>query len=179
VQVDALERHYELLVRWNRVLNLTAIRNMEEAVIRHYCECLFFATLLPAGQRVLDYGSGAGFPGIPIAVLCPDRRVTLVESHQRKAVFLQEATRDMSNVEVLPRRGEDIAGNWDLVVARAVSPEEVVKQAPRLARRVGLLVSGAGSPPAAASQAAWSQPIPIPWSDDRWALFATFHVEHP
>ena len=170
-QSAALERHYELLVRWNRVLNLTAIRNMEEAVVRHYCECLFFASLLPKSARILDFGSGAGFPGIPIAVLRPECHVTLVESHQRKAVFLKEATRGMAKIDVLAQRVEDLTGSWDVVVSRAVDPVEVLKQIPRLAPHSGLLVSGAGSQPAAASQAALCERVKLPWGDDRWAMF--------
>jgi len=174
-QVGALERHYELLVRWNRVLNLTAIRDTDEAVVRHYCECLFFASLLPRSGRILDFGSGAGFPGIPIAIARPACHVSLVESQRRKSVFLREATRGMDNVDVLAQRVEDLAGSWDFIVSRAVDPLEVLKQIPRLAPRIGLLVSGAGSQ--AASQAAWEPPVRIPWGRDRWALFGTFHVE--
>ena len=76
-QVAALEQHYGLLTRWNKVLNLTAVRSVEEAVERHYCESVFAAIHLPAGPiSVADVGSGAGFPGIPIAILRPDCLVT-------------------------------------------------------------------------------------------------------
>ncbi len=93
-QIAALEAHYELLVRWNKTVNLTTITSLEEAVERHYCESLFLGAHLPAGNlRVVDVGSGAGFPGFPVAILRPECSVTLVESHQRKAVFLREASR--------------------------------------------------------------------------------------
>jgi 16S rRNA (guanine527-N7)-methyltransferase len=170
-QISALDRHYQLLVKWNRVLNLTSIRNTEEAVIRHYCECLFFALLLPEVGRVLDLGSGAGFPGVPIATLRPQMQITLLESHQRKAVFLKEATRDLANVDVLAKRAEDIPGTWDLVVSRAVDPQEVLREAPRLSSRVGMLVSGADS-------LLFNERTKLPWGDDRWAAFRMFHVEH-
>ena len=178
-QVIALERHYDTLVRWNRVLNLTSIRNAEEAVVRHYCECLFFASLLPEGGRVLDFGSGAGFPGIPIAVLSPDRAVSLLESHKRKAVFLREATRELGNVEVLAERAEEVSGAWDVLVSRAVSPSEVLVQVPRLASRVGMLVGDdflreRGRFP----EVQWEEPGNLPWGNGRWAVFGTFHVEH-
>jgi len=176
-QVGALERHYDLLVRWNRVLNLTAIRTMEEAVVRHYCECLYFAALLPTGPRVLDYGSGAGFPGIPIAIVKPEFRVALAESHQRKAVFLREATRGMSNISVLPQRAEDLTESFDLVVSRAVDPAQVLGQIPRLAPCAGFLAGGSSLQPAEASQAAWSERVKLPWGDDRWAVFGRFHVQ--
>ena len=170
-QISALDRHYQLLVKWNRVLNLTSIRNTEEAVIRHYCECLFFASLLPDSGRVLDLGSGAGFPGVPVAILHPEMRVTLLESHQRKAVFLKEATRDLKNVDVVPKRAEDTSSTWDLVVSRAVDPQEVLRQAPRLASRIGMLVGGADS-------LLFEKRTKLPWGDDRWAAFTMFHVEH-
>ena len=69
-QIAELERHYDLMVRWNRTLNLTAVRDMVQAVERHYCESLFLAARLPQGNlKMADIGSGAGFPGFPIAVL--------------------------------------------------------------------------------------------------------------
>jgi 16S rRNA (guanine527-N7)-methyltransferase len=168
-QIGGLDRHYQLLVKWNRVLNLTSIRDTEEAVVRHYCECLFFASLLPEEGRVLDLGSGAGFPGVPVAILRPEMRVTLLESHQRKAVFLKEATRDLENVEVVPKRAEDISSTWDLVVSRAVDPKEVLRQGPRLAPRVGMLVGGADS-------LLFDGRTKLPWGDDRWAAFTAFQA---
>ena len=178
-QVAALERHYDILVRWNRVLNLTSIRNAEEAVVRHYCECLFFASLLPETGRVLDFGSGAGFPGIPIAVFHPECMVSLLESHKRKAVFLREATREFGNVEVLAQRAEDLSGVWDLLVSRAVSPASVLEQVPRLAPRVGMLVGEdflreGGEFPGVQ----WETPVKLLWGEGRWAVFGMFHVEH-
>jgi 16S rRNA (guanine527-N7)-methyltransferase len=170
-QIGGLDRHYRLLVKWNRVLNLTSIRDTEEAVVRHYCECLFFASLLPEEGRVLDLGSGAGFPGVPVAILRPEMRVTLLESHQRKAVFLKEATRDLENVEVVPKRAEDISSTWDLVVSRAVDPKEVLRQGPRLAPRVGMLVGGADS-------LLFDGRTKLPWGDDRWAAFTAFQAAH-
>src|SRR5437868_3656406 len=93
-KLAALEVHYNLLLRWNTVLNLTGITDLDTAVERHYCESIFLAAHLPAGPlRLADIGSGAGFPGLPIAVLRPDCMVTLIESHQRKSVFLREASR--------------------------------------------------------------------------------------
>src|SRR5579862_6905635 len=84
-QIDALETHYELLTHWNARLNLTRIESVEDAVQLHYCESLYVGTRLPAGPlRIADIGSGAGLPGLPIAILRPECTVTLVESHQRK-----------------------------------------------------------------------------------------------
>jgi 16S rRNA (guanine527-N7)-methyltransferase len=178
-QLSALERHYDMLVRWNRVLNLTSIRNVEEAVVRHYCECLYLASLLPGAGRVLDLGSGAGFPGIPIAVLHPGCTVSLLESHQRKAVFLREASRESRNVEVLAQRAEDVSGGWDILVSRAVRPTEVLAQVPRLAPRVGMLVGDDFLREGGQfRRMEWEEPTKLPWGDGRWAVFGMFHVEH-
>src|ERR1041384_4020535 len=108
-QLDQLEAHYRLLIRWNPRLNLTRITSVEEAARLHYCESLFAGYLLPRGSlRIADVGSGAGFPGIPIAILRPECSVTLVESHQRKSVFLREASRNLKNVSVITVRAENL-----------------------------------------------------------------------
>src|SRR6266849_6476088 len=108
-QIAQLHEHYELLQRWNQKINLTSIPSGPEAVVRHYCESLFFAANLPvtAKARIADLGSGAGFPGVPIAILRPEWVVALIESHKRKAVFLREATRGLGNAVVLANRAED------------------------------------------------------------------------
>ena len=140
-QIERLEGHFLLLSHWNQRINLTSIRDLDTAVLRHYCESLFFASRLPKSfVSIADIGSGAGFPGIPIAVLRPDCRVTLIESVQKKAVFLREATRGWENVRVIARRAEDVEERFDLIVARAVSPKEIVRLVPRLAPAVGLLI---------------------------------------
>src|ERR1700730_14203736 len=96
-QLDRLERHYRLLTLWNKRINLTRINSLEDVVRFHYCESLFLAKELPVGAlSIVDVGSGAGFPGIPVAILRPECRVHLLESHQRKAVFLREASRELS-----------------------------------------------------------------------------------
>ncbi|HEY1204313.1 MAG: 16S rRNA (guanine(527)-N(7))-methyltransferase RsmG [Bryobacteraceae bacterium] len=137
--LSELLRHYELLLRWNKHLNLTSIAGLEETVLRHYCESLFVGIQLPEARvSVLDVGSGAGFPGIPMAVLRPDCRFTLAESHQRKAVFLREATRHFSNVRIAGCRAVDVEGAFDWVVSRAVKWPAVLKTALRLCRREGV-----------------------------------------
>lgn len=139
LQLNQLERHYELLARWNQRLNLTRIRDELEAVQLHYCESLFLANYLPPGsQQIVDIGSGGGFPGLPIAIFRPDCEVTLVEAHQRKAVFLKEASRELPNVHVRSSRAEDLDGTFDWLVARAVAPSDILKL--ELAPNIGLLV---------------------------------------
>jgi 16S rRNA (guanine527-N7)-methyltransferase len=167
-QIGLLEAHYNLLVQWNTRLNLTRIDSIEEAVRLHYCESLFVGTRLPAGPlRMVDVGSGAGFPGMPISILRPECTVTLVESHQRKAVFLREASRNLKNVTVVTDRAENLGPEYDWLVSRAVSPDEVLKL--KLASNLALLVGSEAVP-------SFDRREPIPWGAGR---FLTFHVKHP
>ncbi|HEX6893862.1 MAG TPA: 16S rRNA (guanine(527)-N(7))-methyltransferase RsmG [Bryobacteraceae bacterium] len=179
-QISALYAHYELLDRWNQKLSLTSLTPGPELVVRHYCESLFLAAQLSAQVQahIADIGSGAGFPGVPIAILRPDWNVSLVESNQRKAVFLREATRGLSNVSVVAQRAEELNQGFDWLVARAVDPMEVVKNVPRLASRVGLLIGeSALDGLKSASSIAWAKPIRLPWGDRRICVLGEFHVE--
>ena len=166
-QEAALEAHLELLMRWNQKLNLTSIRNREEAIERHYCESLFLGSRLPAGAlRIADVGSGAGFPGFPVAVLRPECAVTLIESHQRKSVFLREASRTLANVRVLAKRAEDVDESFDWVISRAVSYADLAPFLKRLAPNADLL-SGAEIPPDVLGFE-WDGPVALPWGNQRW-----------
>ncbi|MGQ9633015.1 MAG: 16S rRNA (guanine(527)-N(7))-methyltransferase RsmG [Bryobacteraceae bacterium] len=140
-QILKLEEHWDILQRWNPKLNLTAITRMEVAVTRHYAESLFLAARLPAGSlRIADIGSGAGFPGVPIAVARPECTVTLVESAQKKATFLREATRGLHNAQVFCARAEKLESDYDWLVSRAVRPRDVLNTASRLGSGAALLV---------------------------------------
>ncbi len=102
--------YFTVLLRWNAQLNLTAIREPEQIIQRHFVECAFAAQHLPRDvATLLDYGSGAGLPGIPIAICRPEIRVTLAESQGKKASFLREAARSVGvSTEVYDRRVETI-----------------------------------------------------------------------
>ena len=180
-QIHRLWQHYEILLRWNAKINLTSIPPGEEMVIRHYCESLFFGAHIPSDPgpvSVADLGSGAGFPGAPMAILRPTWRVTLLESNQRKAVFLRESTRGLPNISVLARRAESASTTFDWLVARGVDPKEVLKNIPRLAPRIGLML---GEDDFFAirnlSGIAWSEPVRLPWGDLRVCVYGRFHVE--
>jgi 16S rRNA (guanine527-N7)-methyltransferase len=127
-QLALLEEHYQLLLRWNQKMNLTRIASLQDAVHFHYCESLYLAMRLPDGPlRIVDVGSGAGFPGVPVAIYRPDCAIDLVESNQRKAVFLDEAARKLTNVRVLARRAETVTDSYDWTISRAVRPQDVLK----------------------------------------------------
>jgi 16S rRNA (guanine(527)-N(7))-methyltransferase RsmG len=172
-QLTRLYEHYALLDRWNKKMSLTSVEPGEETVIRHYCESLFFAAHLPdSATSIADIGSGAGFPGVPIAILKPDWKVSLVESNQRKSVFLREATRSLTNVSVLAERAEELSSVFSCLVSRAVNPKEVLALVPRLAPRVGLMLSEDDFLNLQSiKHVAWSEPIRLPWGDRRICAF--------
>lgn len=165
-QVESLNAHYQLLLHWNRKLNLTSVSGLAETVERHYCEAVFLGVHLPPGVlQIADIGSGPGFPGFPVAVLRPDCVVTLIESHQRKAVFLREASRKVPNVRVLSKRAEDVAGPYDWAISRAVSYGDLEGNLKRLAENVALL-TGAEDPPESLGFR-WDPAVPLPWGQQR------------
>lgn len=166
-QIEQLQQHYELLTRWNKVLNLSSIRTDTEAVERHYCESVFAACRLPNEVlSIADVGSGAGFPGVPIAVVRPLCNVTLIEAHQRKAVFLREATRDFKNVRVLAKRAEQVSERFDWVVSRAVKCSDIVWALKKLGRHVELLTSELRRSDLPGFE--WQEPVRLPWGRQRY-----------
>jgi 16S rRNA (guanine(527)-N(7))-methyltransferase RsmG len=176
-QIDQLYRHYELLLRWNQRMNLTTVKPGPEMVLRHYCESLFFAAHLPAQKSdisVLDLGSGAGFPGVPMAVLKPLWQVQLVESNQRKAVFLRESTRHLPNISVEGERIETIRDPVNWLVSRALDTRFVLQTAIRLSSNIGLMVSDDDfSSLSDDFGIAWAEPIRLPWGDRRLCVYGS------
>ena len=170
-QIAALEAHYDLLCRWNKVLNLTRIERLEDAVERHYCESLFVASHLPDSASIVDIGSGAGFPGFVVAVAKPSCSVTLVESHQRKAVFLREASRKFPNLKVQSVRAEALTSGFDWMISRAVSYQDLGAVIPKIAPRLALL-SGSEEPPAAWPYT-WTV-FPLPNANHRFLRIGEF-----
>jgi 16S rRNA (guanine527-N7)-methyltransferase len=166
-QIEVLEAHYNLMVRWNKTLNLTKITDPSEAIERHYLESLFLGLHLPGGElRVADIGSGPGFPGFPVAVLRPESHVTLIESHQRKAVFLREASRSLPNVTVLSQRAGEVKKSFDWVISRAVSYEDL-RAAIRALAPAAALLTGEEVPPAEWAWQ-WEAPVPVPSGRSRF-----------
>jgi 16S rRNA (guanine527-N7)-methyltransferase len=133
------ETYLVLLLRWNSRLNLTAIRDREGILSRHFVESIACARALPQEiGTLLDFGSGAGFPGIPIALCRPEISVTLAESQTKKAAFLREALRTLGlNAAVWAKRAETLPTRFDCVVMRAVDRMEKA-----IAVAVGLVSPG-------------------------------------
>jgi 16S rRNA (guanine527-N7)-methyltransferase len=161
-EFPALKAHYDLLQRWNKTLNLTRIESIE----RNYGESLFLGRHLPSGPlSICDIGSGAGFPGFPVAILRPDCQVTLIESHQRKAVFLKEVSRSVPNIRVVAKRAEDVEERFDWAISRAVSAEDLAPFLSRLSSQIALLTGG-DVPEIPGIE--WQVPIPVPGGEARF-----------
>lgn len=198
-QLDQISTYIDLLLRWNSRVNLTAIREPEQIVTRHFGESLFAARhLLPdpgtslatssdpqsaaAVPRIVDLGSGAGFPGLPIKIWSPKSPMTLIESNHKKVAFLREVIRALTStaIDVFAGRAEDYPpASAALVTLRAVERFEAVLPiaagllAP--AARLALLI---GQPQLREAQAtllqlSWDKPLPIPSSTARVILVGT------
>ena len=181
-QLGAIEIHLDLLLKWNAKINLTAVRDPEQIVTRHFGESLFAARQLfhhsSSGGGAIDVGSGAGFPGLPIKLWAPGMRLTLVESNQRKATFLREVVRALrlSEVTILSDRAENLSAKAELVTFRAVEHfEKVLAMAERMivpGGRLAVLIGGAQVQVAESVLAGvqWEKPKLIPHSGNRSLL---------
>ena len=164
--------YLELILKWNARINLTAIRTPEEIVRRHFGESLFAGMRLDACQTLLDFGSGAGFPGLPIQLLRPDVAVTVAESRSRKAAFLHEVTRSLDlPAEVWAGRVEAMppSRRFDTVTLRAVDHMEAAlgEASRRTSQRILILGSGRTSlPPELAEQFRVREQTALPQTAD-------------
>ncbi len=171
-----LSTYLGLLLKWNARTNLTAIRDPEEIVRRHFGESLFAAQHLGSPDTLLDLGSGAGFPGLPIALLHPNLPVTLAESQNKKATFLREVIRTLNlpNVEVWAARAESLPATrqFHTVTLRAVDnmTAAIAAAAPRATHQLLLLTS---TPPTLPPNFTPAPPILIPNSQSTILLRVT------
>jgi 16S rRNA (guanine527-N7)-methyltransferase len=162
-----------LLMRWNARLSLTSIREPAQIIRRHFLECAFAAQHLPADiATLLDYGSGAGFPGIPFAICRPEIRVTLAEAQGKKASFLREVVRTVgTGTEVYDGRVETIppGHSFHAVSMRAVEKMELaIPIGLRVAERYLVLLTTERSAPGyrgLTPELKWTDSVPLPNSD--------------
>ena len=165
-----------LLLRWNARTNLTAIRDEDGILRRHFVESIAAARALALETgTLLDFGSGAGFPGIPIALCQPKLIVTLAESQGKKAAFLREAVRTLGiPAQVHSARAEALTQRFDCVTLRAVDNMELAVHAASALVAPGgwlaLLTTGSTQPAlqsAAGLGFIWSEPKSLPGGEDR------------
>ena len=129
-QIQQLDLFYDLLVEKNKVMNLTAITEFDDVLVKHFADSLSICTVLPSDVKtVCDLGTGAGFPGIPMAIAYPDISFTLIDSLNKRIKFLQEVVDalGLTNVNLVHARAEEAGRgknyreHFDLVVSRAVA----------------------------------------------------------
>jgi 16S rRNA (guanine(527)-N(7))-methyltransferase RsmG len=183
-QAVCIQGYITLLLRWNEKINLTAIREPLEILYRHFCESMYATLVVPLARgRLADVGSGGGFPGLPLKIICPELEVFLVESNVKKATFLAEVIRELGldGARVIVSRYEELSEEvapLDVVCSRAVGD-------------FGPLLSWAGSVQVGAKEVVlwigggdlevvrrepgwdWSEPSPIPHSLRRLLLVGT------
>ena len=167
-----------LLIRWNRTYNLTAVREPHEMVTKHLLDSLamhpFVAEIANSGGRLADLGTGAGLPGIPLAIVQPGLRVSLVESNGKKARFLREAVRQLGleHVRVAESRIEalDEPGGYDAITARALATLPlIIELGGHLLKPGGRLLAMKGTYPA-------EEIVALP---EGWALLGSHALRVP
>lgn len=136
-QLASFQKYYELLIEWNQQMNLTAITEPEEVVIKH-----FYDSLTPSfyfdfnGQKLIDIGAGAGFPSIPLKICFPELQITLLDSLNKRLIFLEEVVNhlNLKNVNLVHGRAEDYGNKkefrqeYDLVISRAVARLNIISE---------------------------------------------------
>ena len=180
--LEHLRLYLELLLKWNARVNLTAIRDPEQIVARHFGESLFAARLLfpqppdTEGLTLADVGSGAGFPGIPIKLWASRIELTLIESQNKKATFLREVLRtlELGRVEVIGGRAEQWEHTADTITLRAVEKfDHSLQIAAGLVKpggRLCLLIGANQLQPAQellGQEWSWDEAHPMPQSTER------------
>ena len=135
-QIEAFYKYMKLLLEWNEKINLTAITNEKEIIVKHFVDSLTINKYLKQAKNLADIGTGAGFPGIPIKIMNPNLKITLVDSLNKRVNFLQEIIKELKlpNVEAVHSRAEDIGKDkkyrekFDVVTSRAVANMSVLSE---------------------------------------------------
>jgi 16S rRNA (guanine527-N7)-methyltransferase len=148
-QVNQFSQYFDLLLEWNQKFNLISFKSESDIVYRHFCDSLYAAKAIKelsqsAELRIADLGTGSGMPGIPVKIVCPQTKMTLVESINKKCKFLEVVNDELKlNLEILNDRAENIGQNkqyrqkYDFILSRAVS-----KLSPNLEIAIPLLKIG-------------------------------------
>ena len=152
-QQAKLIKYVELLNKWNKTYNLTAVRKPEQMVTRHLLDSLSICPYL-RGKSVLDVGTGAGLPGIPLAIVFPERQFTLLDSNNKKTRFVVQAVSELElpNVGVVQSRVEEFETEepFDTITTRAYSAiSDMVQQTSHLMARDGIFLTMKGANPIA------------------------------
>jgi 16S rRNA (guanine527-N7)-methyltransferase len=174
----AIRKYVALFLRWNQKVSLTSVTDAREIVARHFGESMFAAGAVPITKgRLVDVGSGAGFPGLALKLIVPELEVVLFEASAKKAVFLAEVVRELKldRVKIVSRRAEEhreLEGSCDFVTCRAVRIDKrLLAWMGKTLRAQGRCVLWLGESDAVLLRKNpnwdWSPPIKIPMSENR------------
>jgi len=133
-QIKMFFDYMNLLIEWNEKMNLTAITEPKEIIVKHFIDSLLIANYIDDNSKIIDVGTGAGFPGIPLKIFKDDINLTLLDSLNKRTIFLNEVVNKLGlkNVEIVHGRAEDFAQDnkyrekYDYAVSRAVAPLNIL-----------------------------------------------------
>jgi 16S rRNA (guanine527-N7)-methyltransferase len=156
-EISAFVSHYRELERWNQKISLTSIHDTKQVAIKHFLDSLLYIKALDQRKNVLllDVGSGAGFPGLPLKILIPEIHVTLLEPNEKKTSFLRHiiGTLDLKDVSVVSKSLRDFSqmtnqhGRFSHITTRAVAADQVLPFSPALLREHGRVIFCFAKPP--------------------------------
>jgi 16S rRNA (guanine527-N7)-methyltransferase len=153
-RLNAFMTYLTELKKWNKAYNLTGLKKDEDIIIKHFLDSLLYLKVMPEGEiKVADIGSGAGFPGIPLKIICPEMQMYLIEPSRKKAVFLSHIIRtlQLKKIEVIETRIEETKVNRelplsvDVAVTRALFDiKDFIKKASHIMKQSGILILNKG-----------------------------------
>lgn len=148
-KLEQLNKFYNLLIEWNKKINLTRIEKEDEVYLKHFYDSLTIAKIVNLSEKktLCDIGTGAGFPGIVLKIVYPNLKITLIDSLQKRVNYLNEIIKDLGldNIEAIHVRGEDYKGQYDVVTSRAVANiEKLLGYTMHLVSPTGIFVAMKG-----------------------------------
>lgn len=148
-KLEKLNKFYNLLIEWNKKINLTRIEKEDEVYLKHFYDSLTIAKVVDLSEikTLCDIGTGAGFPGIVLKIFYPNLKITLIDSLQKRVNYINEIIKDLGldNIEAIHVRGEDYKGQYDVVTSRAVANiEKLLGYTMHLVSPTGIFVAMKG-----------------------------------
>ena len=149
-QQSQLEKFYQLLIEWNKQINLTRITGKEDVYLKHFYDSLTIAKVIDLSKidTLCDVGTGAGFPGIVLKIVYPNLKITLVDSLQKRINYLNQIIKELNlkDIKAIHTRGEDYKETFDVVTSRAVANiETLVKYTMHLVNKKGIFIAMKGN----------------------------------
>lgn len=149
-QKSNLEKFYQLLIEWNKQINLTRITDKEDVYLKHFYDSLTIAKVIDLSKidTLCDVGTGAGFPGIVLKIVYPNLKITLVDSLQKRINYLNQIIKELNlkDIKAIHTRGEDYKETFDVVTSRAVANiETLVKYTMHLVNKKGIFIAMKGN----------------------------------